>query len=207
MHQVVGKDNKRDFHQPDRERPSEVGSRHHRESSRKAVFSSNITGTGLCNEPLSFIPLPSDRAPDHVCLFSMGQSAKCAGSLVLADSGKASALWGTRRAACTRALFPRRRPSRRACLCRHGGPTGGVGTPSLLPGLRSFRTCRGNFQVSPRQQAAGPLTPLPEVPPASPSPHLHKNTASGFLWGTSRVAHAIPPQHPPASLELRLIIP
>lgn len=104
------------------------------------------------------------------------------------------------------ALFPRQCPSRHVCRCRHSGPTGGVGIPSLLPGLRSFRTCRGNFQVSPRQQAAGLLTPLPEAPPASPSAHLHENTASGFLWGASRVARAIPPQHPPASLEPGLII-
>lgn len=93
------------------------------------------------------------------------------------------------------ALFPRQRPSRHVYRCRHSGPTGGVGILSLLPGLRSFRTRRGNSQVSPRKQAAGVLTPLPGAPPVSPA-HLHESTASGFCGAPAAWhAPALPSTH------------
>ena len=55
--------------------PSDVGSHHRRENSRRAVFGSNATGTGLRCEHLLSSP-PSNGGLDPTCLSSTGQSTE-----------------------------------------------------------------------------------------------------------------------------------
>lgn len=55
--------------------PSDVGSHHRRENSRRAVFGSNVTGTGLRCEHLFSSP-PSNGGLDPTCLSSTGQSTE-----------------------------------------------------------------------------------------------------------------------------------
>lgn len=70
--------------------PSDVGSHHRRENSRRAVFGSTVTGTGLRYEHLSFLPLllMEARIPSAV---QHGTKHRATGPLVLADSGTAPA--------------------------------------------------------------------------------------------------------------------
>lgn len=165
---------KRGFHQPNRRRPPRRGRPHRRESSRKAAFSSNKTGTRI---PLFYL----FRGADPFCLFSVGQSSTCL-LLVCPEKAPADLLWGHNQGSGATSGFQ---------------PPASVQVREQLPPQLHPRRC-GSLFPSPwppppvrrggRRLARQPASQVFCVTP----PHLYGNTATGFLRG----ACCVGPPHP-----------
>ena len=141
--------------------PSDVGSHHRRENSRRAVFGSNATGTGLRCEHLlsSWIPpaCPAqDKAPSH----------RPSGSGGFWNGTRGPDLWGTIRAAGHMAASFPQMASVQVWI-------------QLLP-WQALRDLLGVLQGVPTATGSWPASPASA--PASPEGHppFHGDSATGF---------------------------
>lgn len=157
--------------------PSDVGSHHRRENSRRAVFGSNVTGTGLRYEHLYFLPLPlmEARIPSACPARDKAPSHRPSGSGGFWNGTRRPDLWGTVRAASHMAASFPRMTSVQVWI-------------QLLP-WRALRGCRapllldslGVLQGVPT--AAGSWPASPTSAPASPgSPSFPWRLCHWFLW-------------------------